>query len=109
MKSVHTSGKRKRAIARATLSKGTGKIRINNKLVDTIQPKIARMKISEPVILAGELGKKIDVNVKVMGGGAISQAEAARLAIARAIVEFSKEANKPNRSKPRAKRQKSYR
>ena len=90
------------------------------------------MKISEPVLLAGDLGKNVDVNVKVMGGGAISQAEAARLAIARALIDHSKdsklektfldydrrllvadvrrkEVNKPNRSKARSKRQKSYR
>lgn len=132
MKSIHASGKRKRAVARATVKKGTGKIRINNKSIDIVAPKISRMKIMEPILLAGELGKSIDVNVKVMGGGSISQADASRLAIARAIVEYSKdsklektyldydrgllvadvrrkEANKPNRSKARAKRQKSYR
>lgn len=132
MKSVHASGKRKRAIARATIKKGSGKIRVNNKLIDTIEPKIARMKIREPVMLAGAFGKSIDADVIVRGGGAISQAEAVRLAIARALVEFSKdsklektfldydrrllvadvrrkEVNKPNRSKARAKRQKSYR
>lgn len=132
MKSIHASGKRKRAVARATVKKGKGKIRINNKLIDTIAPKISRMKILEPILLAGELSKSIDVNVKVRGGGSISQADAARLAIARALVEYSKdsklektyldydrgllvadvrrkEVNKPNRSKARAKRQKSYR
>lgn len=132
MKVVHTSGKRKRAIARATLRQGKGKIKINNQLLETMEPRLARVKIREPLILAGELGKRVDINVKVIGGGNMSQAEASRLAIARALVEFSKdpkleksfldydrhllvadvrrkEVNKPNRSKARAKRQKSYR
>lgn len=132
MKFVHTSGKRKRSIARATLRHGTGKVRINNKLLDSVEPKMARLKIREPLLLAGELSRKVDIAVNVVGGGVISQADASRLAIARALVEHSKdpkleksfldydrhllvadvrrkEVNKPNRSKARAKRQKSYR
>lgn len=132
MKVVHTSGKRKRAIARATLKQGKGKIKINKQLLETIEPSLARLKIREPLILAGELGKNVNIDVSVIGGGTMAQAEASRLAIARALVEFSKDAklektfldydrqllvadvrrkevNKPNRSKARAKRQKSYR
>jgi len=133
MKIVHMSGKRKRAIARVTLKDGKGIIKINNQLIESFEPKFARMKIMEPLILAGELTKKVDINVDVAGGGVISQAESARLAIARALVEYSKsnslkesflkydrhllvadtrrkEASKPNRhGQARAKRQKSYR
>ena len=133
MKIVHISGKRKRAIARATLKNGKGIIKINNQLLDVLEPKFVRMKIMEPLILAGDLAKKVDININVAGGGIISQAEAVRLAIARALVEYSKssslkdsflkydrhllvadtrrkEASKPNRhGQARAKRQKSYR
>ena len=133
MKIVHISGKRKRAIARATLKGGEGNIKINNQLLESFEPKFARMKIMEPLILAGDLAKKVDINVNVAGGGIVSQAEAVRLAIARALVEYSKsktlkedflkydrhllvadtrrkEASKPNRhGQARAKRQKSYR
>ena len=133
MKIVHMSGKRKRAIARATLKDGRGNIKINNQLVESFEPRFARMKIMEPLILAGDLTKKIDIDINVAGGGIISQAEAARLAIARALVEYSKsnslkdvflkydrhllvadtrrkEAAKPNRhGQARAKKQKSYR
>src|SRR4030042_6511486 len=91
MKIVHASGKRKMAIARVTLRAGNGKIKINNQLLDTIEPKLARMKIKEPLILAGELGKDVDINVNVLGGGNMSQAEASRLAIARALVDYSKD------------------
>lgn len=133
MKIIHISGKRKRAIARATLRNGKGIIKINNQLLDVLEPKFVRMKIMEPLILAGDLAKKVDIDINVAGGGIISQAEAVRLAIARALVEYSKsnalkdfflkydrhllvadtrrkEASKPNRhGQARAKRQKSYR
>ena len=132
-KSIHESGKRKRAIARATLNDGSGIIRINNQLLDHLNNKIARMKILEPLMLAGDIAKKIDIDVKVADGGFQSQAEAVRLAIAKALVNHTKsdklkntfleydrhllvadirknEPCKPNDSdKPRKKRQKSYR
>jgi len=132
MKIVHVSGKRKRAIARATLRQGRGIIKINKIPLDNYSPKLARQKIREPLLLAGVAAEKLDISVNVAGGGISSQADAARLSIARGIAEFSKsekirdvflkydrqllvadvrrnEPHKPNRSKPRAKRQKSYR
>ena len=87
--------------------------------------------IMEPLVLAGDLTKKIDINITVRGGGWHSQAEAARLVLGKALAEFDPkglrkvlldydrhlivsdvrrtEPSKPNDSKPRAKRQKSYR
>ena len=131
MKIVHRTGKRKSAIAKATLKPGTGKVRINNKMLDTIEPKIARARIQEPLLLAGDIIPGINIDVRVTGGGYMSQSEAARLAIARALAKYSrrlekiflnydrhllvadvrrKELHKPNTSKSaRAKRQKSYR
>lgn len=132
-KIVHVSGKRKHAVARATLKEGSGIIKVNNMHIDIYQPELARMKIREPIMLAGDLIKKIDIDVNVFGGGWSGQAEAARLAIAKGLVEYSNdnslkkmfldydrhllvadtrrnEACKPNDSgKPRKKRQKSYR
>lgn len=131
-KSVHTSGKRKRAIARATLKPGKGKVKINGILLDVYGNELARTKLMEPLILADKISSKVDINVKVMGGGFMSQAEAARLAIGRALVKHSKsdklkeqfleydrnllvadtrrkEPCKPNDSRARARRQKSYR
>lgn len=129
-KIIHTSGKRKRAIARATLRPGKGRVRVNNQMLDVYEPKIYRMKIEEPIILAEGIGE-VDIDVNVLGGGMSSQAEAARLAIARALVQSSKklekvflnydrnllvadvrrkEASKPNCcGQARSKRQKSYR
>ncbi len=133
MKPINTSGKRKRAIARATLKEGKGKIRINKILLDFYEPKVYRLKLREPLILAGDIINKVNIDINVLGGGIASQAEASRLAIARALVEYSKserlkerflkydrqllvadvrrkEAAKPNRhGQARAKRQKSYR
>lgn len=131
-KIVHVSARRKRAIARATLREGKGFVRVNHQLLDTYGPKMARLLIMEPLVIAGDLAKKVNVDVNVLGGGWHSQAEAARGCIAKALVEYTKnkqlrqdflsydrhllvddsrmnEPHKPNDSKPRAARQKSYR
>ena len=89
VKIIHTSGKRKTAIARATFRSGKGRVRINNKPVEFYQPELARLKIQEPLELAGKHTNRIDINVSVMGGGVMGQAEASRTAIARGIVEWS--------------------
>lgn len=89
MKVVVTSGKRKTAIARAVAREGVGRIRINNIPLEIYPQEMARKIIMEPIKIAGDLVRNIDLEVKVNGGGVISQAEAARTAIARAIVEFT--------------------
>src|SRR3989344_7413092 len=88
-KIIHVSGRRKRAMARATLREGKGRVRINSILLDVYQPELAKMRIMEPLMLAGELAERVAINVNVFGGGWQSQAEASRLAIARALAEFS--------------------
>ncbi len=90
MKSIITSGKRKMAIARAILRPGNGIITVSHVHIDFIEPKISRLKLKEPLILAGDVSNKVDINVNVAGGGVTSQAEASRLAIAKALVEHSK-------------------
>lgn len=88
-----TSGKRKTAIARATVRPGRGRIRINNIPLEILEPKIARDKIMEPLLRTGdEIWKQIDINVKVSGGGFMGQAEAVRTAIARALVRWTRSA-----------------
>ncbi len=127
---IQTQGKRKRAIARATLKPGKGKVTINGQYLDNLTPELLRLRIKEPLILADADAKKVDITVSVSGGGVNGQADASRLAIARALVQHNeklkksfveydrlllvadirrKEACKPNDSKARAKRQKSYR
>lgn len=85
-----TSGKRKTAIARATVKPGRGTVKINKIPIDVYSPEIAREKIMEPLLLAGDSWKKLDIEVDVRGGGFMAQAEAARVSIARAIVELLK-------------------
>ena len=133
MKIIQALGKRKSAIAKVTLRQGKGKVRVNNVLLDNYQPKLSRLKLKEPLLIAGDIVDKVDINVNVNGGGMSSQAEASRLGIAKALVEFTKseklkeqfldydrnllvadvrrkETHKPNRhGKARAKTQKSYR
>ena len=133
MKAIIASGKRKTAIARAKIRPGKGIIKINNQPLDFYEPKISRLKLREPLIIAGDLINKVDISVNVLGGGISSQADASRLAIAKGLVEFSKsdklkeeflnydrgllvadvrrkEPAKPNRhGQARAKKQKSYR
>lgn len=127
---IHTRGKRKSAVARATLKAGNGNIKINGSGLDSYGTEMMRLRIIEPLILAGDAAKKVDCSVNVHGGGMSGQADAIRLAIARALVEHDeklkktftaydrlllvadvrqKEVCKPNDSKARAKRQKSYR
>jgi small subunit ribosomal protein S9 len=130
-KVIHTSGTRKTAVARATLAPGAGIVRVNSLLLPSVQPSLYRAKMEEPLLLAGDSAKRVDIAVNVMGGGAASQAEASRLAIAKALAQFDrklhkvfleydrsmlvadvrfKEEHKPNcHGKARAKRQKSYR
>jgi len=133
VKIVYASGKRKRAIARATLRPGHGLVTINGVPLRLIQPEPARLKIMEALQLAGKAADSVDVSVRVKGGGWSAQADVARLAIAKSLVEFSgseelkntylnydrhllvadtrrKEPKKPGtHSHARSKRQKSYR
>jgi small subunit ribosomal protein S9 len=86
-----TSGKRKTAIARATLREGQGRIRINKIPLEILEPGIARNKIMEPLLrISEDVWKKLDIDIKVSGGGFMGQAEAARTSIARALIKWTK-------------------
>jgi len=88
-KVVNTSGKRKTAVARASVKKGTGIVRINNIPVEQYQPEIARWKILEAIDIAGDNISKVNIDVSVSGGGFMGQASAARTAIAKGLIEFT--------------------
>jgi small subunit ribosomal protein S9 len=132
MKVISSSGKRKTAIARATIKDGKGRVRINSVPLEILEPELARLKMMEPLELAGDRVVKVDINVNVNGGGVMGQAAATRTAIARGLVDFFEDqeldakfrafdrslmVNDPRRSEPkhplgrgaRKKRQKSYR
>jgi small subunit ribosomal protein S9 len=133
MKIVNTSGKRKQAIAKATIRPGKGNITVNNVPLTQVLPHFIQLKIQEPVLLAPEVFSTVDAQIRVSGGGINGQAEAARIALCRGVVAYSgsddlkqkfisydrqllvadvrrKEASKPNRhGMARSKVQKSYR
>lgn len=89
MKVAMASGKRKMAIARATVKRGNGRVRINRVPIEILTPELARLKIMEPLRLAGKKLDSLDISVKVQGGGVMGQADAVRTAIARAIVQYT--------------------
>jgi len=127
------SGKRKTATARAVVKPGIGRIRVNRTPIEIFEPVIAREKIMEPLLQAGgDVWKQLDIGIKVSGGGYMGQAEAARMAVANALLKWTKSAHlhtvfveydrtmvagDPRRKEPkkfggpgaRAKDQKSYR
>ncbi|MBS7655344.1 30S ribosomal protein S9 [Candidatus Bathyarchaeota archaeon] len=83
-------GKRKTAIAKAVLTLGSGKVTINSIPLEVLTPEMAQMKIMEPLIIAGDKAKEVDINVNVIGGGVMSKADAARMAIAKGLINFVK-------------------
>jgi len=132
MKVVHTSGKRKTAIARGTVKEGTGRVRINKQPLELYSPELARLKLEEPLDIAGDIVDNVDITVRVRGGGVMGQAEAARMVIAKGLVQYTNDMDlkdkyihydrtmlvgDPRRSEPkkfggpgaRARKQKSYR
>lgn len=136
IKLIHSSGKRKMSVARATIKDGKGRIRINSIPLEIYEPELARSKIKESLIVASDHVdlSKLDMDINVHGGGVIGQSDAVRSAIARGLVDYAKsdnlhaaylnydrtmiagdhrltETHKPGQSSkgPRHKRQKSYR
>ena len=90
MKSILRSGKRRTAIARAIIKDGTGRVLINGKPIEIIEPEIVRMKLLEPFyFLDDKTRQSVDIKVKVKGGGYMGQADAARTAIARALLAWT--------------------
>ncbi|PKP52131.1 MAG: 30S ribosomal protein S9 [Candidatus Altiarchaeales archaeon HGW-Altiarchaeales-3] len=133
---VHRPGKKKTAIARTTIRKGRGNIRINSVPLELYEPEVARFKIMEPIILARENEfdlNSIDINTNVHGGGTMGQADAVASSLARSLADYAgegllriyldynrvliagdhrlTETHKPGQSSkgPRHRRQKSYR
>jgi len=89
-KPIIAKSKKKKAVARAKIKEGKGRITINKRAIETIEPEYVRTFIAEPLILAGDLAKTVDIEVNVVGGGSMGQAVSARGAIAKALVKYSK-------------------
>nr|WP_291767820.1 30S ribosomal protein S9 [Caldivirga sp. UBA161] len=126
-------GKRKTAVARAVIRPGSGIVKINGVPLTIWPMEVARLKMMEPLVLAGrDIVNKVDIDVTVSGGGFMGQASAVRMAIARGLVEYFQskellnlymlydstmikgderrtEPKKPGLKHARSKRQKAYR
>jgi len=127
------SGKRKTAVAKATIEAGTGIVTFNKRPLGYLT-NLQRLEISEPLIISKEILGTLDFDIalNIKGGGTACQVEAGRLAIAKAIISYTKksdvkdafllydrnmivadtrrkEACKPGDSKARANRQTSFR
>mgnify|MGYP001249530017 FL=1 len=90
-KVVHTSGKRKTAVARATVKVGKGRVRVNSQPIEILQPALSRRKAMEPLIIADAMNRlsKVDMNILTHGGGIMGQTDAIRTAIARGLVHYN--------------------
>jgi small subunit ribosomal protein S9 len=88
---VLSTGKRKAAVARATVRKGIGKVRVNDRPLELVEPEIVRQKIQEPLLMVGDRSKTLDIAVEVRGGGIVGQASAARTAVARGLLLWLKD------------------
>ncbi|HZD36111.1 MAG TPA: 30S ribosomal protein S9 [Nitrososphaeraceae archaeon] len=88
-------GQRKTSRATATISKGNGKVRVNNIPAEVMEPEVAREVVLVPIRLIGELRNRIDLSVKVHGGGFMGQAFASAVAISRALTGDGKGGRDP--------------
>ncbi len=83
---MQVKSKKKTAIARATIKKGSGIIKINKMNLEIYADGHLKEMMKEPVKIAEENAKEFDININVKGSGRISQAVAVRSAIAKALV-----------------------
>jgi small subunit ribosomal protein S9 len=90
-KSVQSSGKRKTAVARASVKAGKGRVRVNSAPIEILSPSLARRKAMEPLIIADAMKRlsKVDISITTLGGGIMGQTDAIRTAIARGLVHYN--------------------
>lgn len=89
MEVINAIGRRKTSVARIYVTPGKGEIQVNDRnYKDYFVSEILQIKINQPLVTAGEAGK-YDFNINVKGGGITGQAEAVRMAIARALCDLN--------------------
>lgn len=87
----YATGRRKTSSARIYLSSGKGNITVNDKQLDVyFGRKVAQMLVMQPLEMT-ELSDKLDINIKVKGGGSFGQAGAIRHGISRALISYDEE------------------
>ena len=91
METVNAVGRRKAAIARVYVKEGNGTITINKRPIEVYFPSSILQYIVKQPLATLDVTEKYDINVNLDGGGYKGQAEALRLAIARALVKINPE------------------
>ena len=95
---INSIGRRKTSVARIYLKSGKGEISVNNQSLETYFPtEILRVVVKQPLTKVETL-TDYDININVNGGGFKGQAEAVRLAIARALCQINPEFRSPLKS-----------
>lgn len=89
--SFNATGRRKTAVARISLTEGSGKIEINNRSFEDYFPTMPLQNEVLAPFQTANLMNKFDVKITVSGGGIPGQAGAIKLAIARALTQFNAE------------------
>ena len=91
MEIINTIGRRKTSVARIYMKPGKGEITVNDRSIETYFPfDLHQIVVKQPLALVGVDGS-YDIKINVDGGGITGQAEAARMAISRALCEFDAE------------------
>ena len=91
MEQINAVGRRKSSVARVYLTEGTGKIVINKRELEQYFPSgILQYVVKQPLETLG-VADKYDIKLNIFGGGFTGQSQAARLAIARALVKINEE------------------
>jgi len=85
---VQCFGRKKHAVAVALVRTGSGNVRVNGCPIHTLKPDLLRVKVYEPMLLLGDKFKKVDIRLRVKGGGFTGQVYAMRQAIAKGIVAY---------------------
>merc|ERR1719395_145207 len=87
---VQCFGRKKTAVAVAIVRTGSGNVRVNGCPIHTVTPDILRVKVYEPLLVLGKdkWADKMDIRLRVKGGGFTSQIYAMRQAIAKGIVAY---------------------
>lgn len=86
---------RKTASAHVYITKGQGRVRINNVPVEMLPQETVREVILAPLEIIGDLRDKIDISIRVRGGGIMGQASASATGISRAITGWTKSKKEP--------------
>mmetsp|Transcript_50047 Transcript_50047/g.108762 ORF Transcript_50047/g.108762 Transcript_50047/m.108762 type:complete len:150 (+) Transcript_50047:60-509(+) len=86
---VQCFGRKKTAVAVALVRTGSGQVRVNGCPLHTVKPDILRIKVYEPLLLLGkERWGRVDIRLRVKGGGFTAQIYAMRQAVAKGIVAY---------------------